>query len=154
MPLYNRIIKKLLKKNISISIAESLTGGLLIKVFTDVPGISKIFNMGIVAYSNESKNLFLKVPKTILKHKGAVSQEVSILMSKNLAKISGSDLCISTTGVAGPTGGSQKKPIGLTYITITIFNKKYTFKKKFKGRRNIIQKDTVKFCMNKLKKLI
>ena len=154
MSSYNKIIKILLERNISISIAESFTGGLLTKIFIDNPGISKIFNMGIVAYSNKSKSLILKIPINTIKKYGAVSKEVSILMSKNLSKISKSDLCISTTGIAGPTGGSRIKPIGLIYISITSLNKTHTFKKIFKGKRSLIQKKAIEFCFEKIQKLI
>ena len=149
-----KIIISLIKKNISISIAESFTGGLLSKSFTDISGVSKIFNMGLITYSNKSKNLILNVPNSIIKKHGAVSKEVSIIMSKHLSKISKSDLTISTTGIAGPLGGSKYKPIGLGYISITYLKKTYTFKKRFNGSRHKIQKDAIKFCFKEVQKLI
>lgn len=151
---YKKIINNLIANNISISIAESFTGGQISKIFTDIPDISKIFNMGLVTYSNKSKNLILKIPLSIIKKHGAVSKEVAILMSKNLSKISKSNLCISTTGIAGPSGGTIKKPVGLTYISITYSNKNYIFRKKFKGNRSKIQRDAIDFCFKKLEKLI
>ena len=154
MYLYKKIINNLITNNISVSIAESFTGGKLSKIFTDTPGISKIFNMGLITYSNKSKNTILNISLSSIKKKGAVSEEVAILMSKNLSKISKSNLCISTTGIAGPSGGTIKKPVGLAYISITYFDKNYLFKKKFKGKRSKIQKDAIDFCFNKLKKLI
>ncbi len=154
MLLYKKIIKTLLKKNISVSIAESFTGGQLIKAFTDTPGISKIFHMGLITYSNKSKNLLLNIPMLTIKKNGAVNKEIAILMSKNLSKISKSDLCISTTGIAGPSGGSKKKPVGLGYISMKFDKKTYTFKKIFKGKRSKIQKDAVEFCFNEINKLI
>ena len=87
MHTYKKIIKELIKDNISISIAESFTGGLLAKTLINIPGISKIFNMGFITYSNKSKNLILKIPMSIIKKNGAVSKEVALLMSKNLSKI-------------------------------------------------------------------
>jgi len=102
---YKKIIQTLLNKNISVSIAESFTGGQLIKAFTDIPGISKIFHMGLITYSNKSKNLLLNIPILTIKKNGAVNKEIAILMSNNLSKISKSDLCIATTGIAGPSGG-------------------------------------------------
>ena len=154
MYLYKKIIQNLITNNISVSIAESFTGGKLSKIFTDTSGISKIFNMGLITYSNKSKNTILNIPLSIIKKNGAVSEEVAILMSKNLSKISKSNLCISTTGIAGPLGGTIKKPVGLTYISITYFGKNYVFKKKFEGKRSKIQKDAIDFCFDKLKKLI
>ena len=151
---YKKIIQTLLNKNISVSIAESFTGGLLTKAFTDTPGISKIFHMGLITYSNKSKNLLLNIPILTIKKNGAVNKEIAILMSNNLSKISKSDLCISTTGIAGPSGGSKKKPVGLSYISIILYNKTYVFKKIFKGSRSKIQKDAMKFCFNEINKLI
>ena len=141
-------------KEISISVSESFTGGQLSKAFTDQSGVSKIFNMGLITYSNKSKKLILMIPLSIIKKYGAVSEEVAILMSKNLYKISKSNLCISTTGIAGPLGGSKKKPIGLGYISIIFQKKTYVYKKKFNGSRSKIQKDAVDFCFRKIKKLI
>ena len=154
MLLINKIIKKLIKNNVSVSTAESCTGGLLSSKITSIPGVSKIFNMGLITYSNKSKNIILNISLSSIKRNGAVSEEIAILMSKNLSKISKSNLCISTTGIAGPSGGTIKKPVGLAYISITYFDKNYVFKKKFKGKRSKIQKDAIDFCFNKLKKLI
>ena len=154
MPLSKIIIQKLIDKNISVSVAESCTGGKISKIFTDIPGVSKIFNMGLVTYSNQSKNSILKISNSIINKKGAVSEEVINLMIKNLFKISKSDLCIGTTGIAGPSGGSKNKPVGLVYIGIILYKKKYIFKKKFQGNRNKIQNDTISFCLNEIYKLI
>ena len=154
MSSYKKIIQILLNKNISVSIAESFTGGQLTKAFTDTPGISKIFHMGLITYSNKSKNLLLNIPILTIKKNGAVNKEIAILMSNNLSKISKSNLCIATTGIAGPSGGSKKKPVGLGYISIKLHNKIYIFKKIFKGSRSKIQKDAVNFCFNKINKLI
>ena len=154
MSSYSKTINDLIKKNISISIAESFTGGQIIKTLTDIPGISKVFNMGLVTYSNESKKLLLGISFSIINKYGAVSDEVSKLMSKNLSKISKSDLSISTTGIAGPSGATKNKPIGLIFITFTYKKKSYTFKKKLYGSRSKIQKDAVDLCFKEIKKLI
>lgn len=154
MNYFKKFIDELIINNISISVAESCTGGQLSKFFTDIPGISKIFNMGIISYSNKSKNIILKIPLKTIKSEGAVSEKIAYLMSKNLFKISKSKLCISTTGLAGPSGGSKIKPVGLVYIGITYKDKTYVYKKKFKGSRKKIQKQTVIFCINKIIKLI
>ena len=154
MPSYNTIIKNLIKKNISISIAESCTGGKLCKIFTEIAGISKILNVGLITYSNNSKSIFLKVSPKILKQYGAVSKEVANSMVNNLSKITKSKLCIATTGIAGPTGGNKKKPIGLVYIAIKYNKKKYLYKKIFSGNRKNIQNLAVKFCFNEVNKLI
>ena len=151
---YKKIIKKLIKKNISISIAESCTGGNLTKCFTDTPGVSKIFNMGLITYSNKSKNKILNISSNIINKYGAVSEKVANLMSINLRKLSKSKICISTTGIAGPTGGSKDKPIGLVFIGISYNNKNFVFKKNFKGNRMTIQKKTISFCFKEINKLI
>ena len=154
MSSYKKIINTLIDNDISISISESFTGGGLSKEFTNIPGVSKIFNMGLITYSNKSKKIMLKIPLSTIKKYGAVSKEVAILMSNNLSKISKSDLCIATTGIAGPSGGTQKKPVGLGYISIKFFKKNYIFKKNFKGSRYRIQKNAINFCFKELKKLI
>ena len=150
----NQIIKKLLNKNISISVAESCTGGQLCKFFTDNPGVSKIFNLGIVTYSNQSKKKLLNINDNILKKHGSVSKKVAYLMSYNLFKISKSDICISTTGIAGPSGKTKLKPIGLVFIGFTFNKKTYVLKKNFKGSRKKIQKDTVLSIIKEINKLI
>ncbi len=139
-----KIVKLLTKKKQTVSFAESCTGGLLASSITSISGSSKVFNMGLVTYSNNAKVKLLKVrKKTITKH-GAVSHETCRSMVKNLSKISKSNISISITGVAGPNGGTKEKPVGLVYIGLkkgskTII-KKYLFKSK---KRNSIQKATV-----------
>ena len=151
---YKIIIKKLLKRNISISIAESCTGGLLSSKFTSVAGISKIFNMGLITYSNKSKSSLLKISQNDLKKYGAVSHQTAALMVKNLQRLTKSKLCISTTGIAGPSGGTKVKPVGLIYFGIKYRNKTIILEKKFKGSRIQIQQKTVKAIFNTLEKLI
>ena len=140
----NRIIKKILKKNITVSVAESCTGGLLASKFTSTPGISKIFNMGIIVYSNKAKSSLLKIPNFKLKKYGAVSKEICNDMLLGLKKISKSNLCITTTGIAGPSGGTKEKPIGTVYIGIKYYNKKIIMKNLYSGSRKIIQNKTIK----------
>ena len=151
---YKIIIKKLLKRNISISIAESCTGGLLSSKFTSLAGISKIFNMGLITYSNKSKSSLLKISQNDLKKYGAVSHQTAALMVKNLQRLTKSKLCISTTGIAGPSGGTKVKPVGLIYFGIKYRNKTIILEKKFKGSRMQIQQKTVKAIFTTLEKLI
>ena len=151
---YKIIIKKLLKRNISISIAESCTGGLLSSKFTSVAGISKIFNMGLITYSNKSKSSLLKISQNDLKKYGSVSHQTAALMVKNLQRLTKSKLCISTTGIAGPSGGTKGKPKGLIYFGIKYRNKTIILEKKFKGSRIQIQQKTVKAIFTTLEKLI
>ena len=143
--LSNKIVKKLIKKKLKISIAESCTGGLLSSAITSVSGASKVFSVGLVAYSNQSKINLLKVSKNIIKKYGEVSEQVCLAMTKNLSKISKTDISVSITGIAGPKGGTKEKPVGLVYVGIKKGNKieikKYLFKNK---GREYIQKTTVK----------
>ena len=132
-----KIINKLIKKKISFSVAESCTGGLISHYITSVSGSSKIFDMGLITYSNKSKIKILKVHNEIINKYGAVSEQCCKSMVKNLSKISKSKISLSITGIAGPSGGTKKKPVGLVYIGIIkdkkiIINKhlfKYTNRK-------------------------
>lgn len=111
--------KLLLSKNITVSCAESCTGGLFAGALTGIPGISKVFERGIVTYSNRAKKEELGVSSETLDTFGAVSPETAKEMAEGLAAKTGSDLCISVTGVAGPDGGTEEKPVGLVYIGIS-----------------------------------
>ena len=151
-----KVIKKLIRNKITISVAESCTGGLIASEITSVPNSSNIFNLGLVTYSNQSKEKLLKIKKQNLKKYGAVSSQICKNMVKNLFKISKTDLCISTTGIAGPSGGSKLKPVGLVYVGIK-FKKNYeiymyNFNKKL--GRNKIQKKTVNIVFNLLNQMI
>ena len=111
-----KIIRLLKKKRLKVSFAESCTGGLLSSAITSVSGSSKVFTLGLVTYSNQSKNQILKVPKQIIKKHGAVSMQCCLSMLNNLSKISKSNIAVSITGIAGPSGGTKKKPVGLVYV--------------------------------------
>ena len=139
-----KIVKLLSKKNLKISLAESCTGGLLSCTITSVSGSSKVFSLGLVTYSNQSKNNILKIPKKTLIKYGAVSYESCLSMVKNLSKISKTEVSVSITGIAGPKGGSKKKPVGLVYIGIKKGNKTLVKKHLFKNKgRLYIQKTAV-----------
>ncbi len=142
--LSQKVVKFLQKKKFKVSFAESCTGGLLSSSITSISGSSKVFTLGLITYSNKAKIKNLKVAKkTIMKH-GAVSYETCLSMVKNLNRISKTNISVSITGVAGPKGGTKKKPVGLVYIGIKRANKtlikKYLFKTK---KRHLIQKSTV-----------
>ena len=138
------IVNLLSRKKLKIAIAESCTGGMLSSAITSVSGSSKVFNLGLVAYSNQSKTKVLKVPKIIIKKYGSVSAPVCLAMVKNLSKISKTNISVSITGIAGPNGGTKIKPVGLVYVGIKKGNrvevKKYLFKNK---GRSYIQKAAV-----------
>ena len=143
------LIKKLIKKKLKISFAESCTGGLLASNITSINGASKVFNLGLITYSNQAKIKVLKVNKNIIKKYGAVSHECCSAMVKNLSKISKAHINVSITGIAGPKGGTKQKPVGLVYIGIKKGNKidinKYLFKSK---KRISVQKATVKKALD------
>ena len=140
-----KLVYKLIKNKIKVACAESCTGGMLSSLITSVSGSSKIFNVGLVTYSNQAKIKFLKVPKKIIEKHGAVSMQCCLSMVTNLKKISKADICISITGIAGPKGGTKEKPVGLVYIGIKKGNKIKINKCLFKNKnRASIQKATVK----------
>ena len=143
------LIKLLTKKKLKISFAESCTGGLLASTIASVSGASKIFNLGLVTYSNKAKIKILKVNKNIIKKYGAVSHECCSAMVKNLSKISKANINVSITGIAGPKGGTNKKPVGLVYIGVKKGNKIQVNKCLFKAKnRSLIQKATVRKALN------
>tara|TARA_B100000953_G_scaffold274440_1_gene247099 strand:- start:37 stop:510 length:474 start_codon:yes stop_codon:yes gene_type:complete len=146
--LSRNIIKKLSKKKLKISFAESCTGGLLSSAITSISGSSKVFNLGLVTYSNQSKIKVLKVSKKIIRKYGTASEQVCKAMAKNVSKIGKTNMSVSVTGIAGPNGGTRKKPVGLVYVGIKKGNKisikKYLFKNK---GRSYIQKATVNKCL-------
>ena len=139
-----KIVKLLTRKGLTVSFAESCTGGLLSSSITSISGSSKVFNMGLVTYSNNAKVKLLKVPKKTINKYGAVSYETCLSMVKNLSKISKSNISISITGVAGPNGGTKEKPIGLVYIGLKKGRKTIIKKNLFNSKKRIlIQKATV-----------
>ena len=153
--LANKIVKKLIQKKLKISFVESCTGGMLSSTITSVSGSSKVFNIGFITYSNKAKISILKVPKKIIAKYGAVSKECCLSMVKNLSKISKANISVSTTGIAGPNGGTKLKPIGLVYIGIKKGNKIIIKKKRFKSTNRIsIKKATVNTSLEIINKII
>ena len=147
--------KKLIKKKLTISVAESCTGGLLAHNFTKLANSSKYFQMGLTTYSNQAKIKILKVNKNIIEKYGAVSNECCKAMVQNLSKISKSKINVSITGIAGPGGGTKNKPVGLVYIGIKKRNLIKIYQNKFKSKtRKKIQLLTVKEVIKILLNLI
>ena len=147
--------KKLIKKKLTISVAESCTGGLLAHNFTKLANSSKYFHMGLITYSNQAKIKILKVNKNIIKKYGAVSTVCCKAMVQNLSKISNSKINVSITGIAGPGGGTKEKPVGLVYIGIKKRNFIKIYENKFKSKtRKKIQILTVKEVIKNLLNLI
>jgi nicotinamide-nucleotide amidase len=137
----NILVKKLIKKKLKISFAESCTGGMLSSKITSISGSSKVFNLGLITYSNKAKVQILRVSKNVIVNYGAVSKECCFSMVKNLSKISKANISVSVTGIAGPNGGTKLKPIGLVYVGIKKNNKTIIYKYLFKNKNRIsIQK--------------
>ena len=133
--LSQKVVNILKKKRLKVSFAESCTGGLLSSTITSISGSSKVFTIGLVTYSNQSKINLLKVPKNIIRKHGAVSYETCLTMVKNLSKISKTNISVSITGIAGPKGGTKKKPVGMVFIGIKKGNKTLVKKHLFKNKK-------------------
>ena len=149
--LANKLVKKLIQKKLKIAFAESCTGGMLSSTITSISGSSKVFNLGLITYSNKTKIDVLKVSKKIISKYGAVSNECCLSMVKNLSTISKANISISITGVAGPNGGTKLKPIGLVYIGIQKGNKIIIQKNLFKNKfLNILMTTSFQYGLDKI----
>ena len=145
--------KKLIRKKLTISVAESCTGGLLAHNLTKLANSSKYFQMGLITYSNQAKIKILKINKNIIRKYGAVSNKCCSAMVQNLSKISKSKINVSITGIAGPGGGSKDKPVGLVYVgikkgkTLLIKKKQFVSKKRTNIQRLTV-KEVIKLILN------
>jgi len=149
------LVKTLTKKKLKIALAESCTGGMLASEITSISGASKVFGLGLVTYSNQAKITVLKVNKSIIQKYGAVSPQCCEAMVKNLSKISKAQINVSITGIAGPNGGTKKKPVGLVYIGVKKNNKIFITKNVFKEKsRKAIQKSTIRRTFKIIKSLV
>ena len=147
--LSQKFVNVLRKKGLKISFAESCTGGLLSSSITSISNSSKVFTIGLVTYSNQSKINTLKVPKKIIIKHGAVSYETCLSMVKNLNRISKTNISVSVTGIAGPKGGTKQKPVGLVFIGIKKGNKTLVKKHLFKNKKRLsVQRATVNKALN------
>ena len=144
--------KKLIESKKTLAIAESCTGGLLSSRITDTPGSSGYFKLGLVTYSNESKNKLLNISMKTIKKYGAVSEQVAVLMAKNVRALAGADYGIGLSGIAGPDGATDKKPVGLIYIALSTKNKTICGEFRFIGTRNLIKYKSTQASLNMLRK--
>lgn len=133
--LLNKISFQLKKQHLTVATAESCTGGLIAHTLTNISGSSDYFERGVVSYSNESKIELLDVSENLLKEHGAVSEQVAKAMAEGIRTRSNVDIGIATTGIAGPTGGTSEKPVGLAYIAFSTKENTYVKKFLFKGNR-------------------
>ena len=146
-----QIILKLIEKNITLSTAESCTGGSLGKIITSVPGASSIYGYGFITYANEAKERLIGVSSETLEKYGAVSKQTACEMAQGAKEVSGSDIAVSVTGIAGPGGGTAEKPVGLVYIAIA-HNNGVEFKKlNLKGTRDEIRAQSCDEIFNLIK---
>ena len=144
-----KLIQLCINKGLSISIAESCTGGMIVSKLISIPGASKVIDCALVTYSNKAKQVYLDVPKFELEKYGAVSKQVAELMINGLKNKNNSDIFISTTGIAGPEGGSKEKPVGTVFHSFYFKQKKIlTIKNFYKGSRYKIRLSASTFSIN------
>ncbi len=141
--LLSELFNLIQKENLTVSTAESCTGGLIAGAITSIPGISSYYEEGFVTYSNEAKKKYLGVPSHILKTHGAVSRQTAFYMVRGLIKETGADVGVSVTGIAGPGGGSEEKPVGLVYIATGAKDDITVTKNIFSGDRDAVREKTV-----------
>ena len=139
MKIYQQLINDLKEKNLTISTAESCTGGLIAKLITDVPGSSQVFIGGVVSYSNEMKNKLLRVKQETLEKFGAVSENTVFEMLEGILLTTGSDLAVAVSGIAGPTGGTEYRPVGTVYIGVALNYQRIVKKYLFQGDREEVR---------------
>lgn len=152
----NKLVKLLIEKELKIATAESCTGGLLAKTITDASGASKVFEMGLVAYANRIKEEYLGVPSETLERLGAVSQETADYMARGIVKAAKSDIGVGITGIAGPTGGTKEKPVGLVYFSIYYAKKDLLISRKLllDGSRDEVRNNTVENVVAELMNML
>ena len=142
------LVRKATERGIMIATAESCTGGLLSAAITSISGSSAIFDCGFITYSNKAKTEILGVPPSLIAEYGAVSENVAKAMAIGAKQHScGANIAISITGIAGPGGGSETKPVGLVWVAINFYDKIYTFENFFSGNREEIRAQSVCFCL-------
>ena len=142
------LVNKLIEKKLKITSAESCTGGLFASLITSISGSSACFEGSFVTYSNEIKNKIINVKKETLLNYGAVSKECVIEMAENSRKIIKSDISIAISGIAGPDGGSEDKPVGLVWICLSAENYIKAYKNIFSGDRDKIREESVNFALD------
>lgn len=144
----------MIKKNKTIAVAESCTGGLLSRLLTAHSGSSQYFILGVVSYSNTAKNTVLGINREIIAREGAVSKRVALCMAQSVKRIAGTDFGIGITGIAGPTGGSKEKPVGTVFIAVSAQGRSICRKYAFRGSRSRIQQDAASAALRALRELL
>ncbi|GIT98310.1 CinA family protein [Sulfurovum sp. TSL1] len=152
--LVEKIIRKLAKEGETISFAESCTGGRIAAAFTSISGASEVLHGSCVTYSNNIKHLWLGVSNEILEKQGAVSRECVSQMLDGIQKMASSDYAIAVSGIAGPTGGTEFKPVGTVYIGLKTPFSKEVYHCHFKGSRDAVQEESTLFAIEKLAEVL
>ncbi len=154
MSLEKAVAQSLITQNKTLAIAESCTGGLLTHRLTNISGSSKFLEAAVVAYSNVAKQKLLKVPSRMLRQYGAVSKHTAAAMARSIRKIHKTDLGIGITGIAGPTGATKTKPVGLVYIALSVRAETICLQCQFKGTRTHIKRQAATQALRLLKKCL
>lgn len=154
MDIAKEVLRLLAEKNLKITTAESCTGGLVAKLITDVPGSSAFFDMGFVTYSNEAKAKLLGVEQQTLEKHGAVSAETAGQMCRGAMKAANSHIAVCATGIAGPGGGSEEKPVGLVFVGVCGRAGTVVERCTFSGTRDEIRSQTAEYALNLARKYI
>jgi nicotinamide-nucleotide amidase len=147
-------LKNLREKNLTLAVAESCTGGLVSSYLVEIAGCSVVLRESFITYSNEAKTARLNVCPSLLKTHGAVSAQVAVAMAEGAAKTSGATVGLSVTGIAGPDGGTEEKPVGLVYIGLFMENPRKLLTESFNivGNRNIIRTRSAIFALDFLRR--
>ncbi|MCD4700500.1 MAG: CinA family protein [Candidatus Aegiribacteria sp.] len=148
--LIERIGSIMRKAGVTLSAAESCTGGMVGMLLTSVPGSSGWFVGGVTAYSNRVKTGVLNIPASLIEEEGAVSRETAVAMADGVRKLTGSDFSISVTGIAGPDGGSSEKPVGTAWMAVCSSQSVSVEMKRFTGDRNVVRKKVADYLLDKL----
>lgn len=143
-----KLIQKFTEKEIRVAVAESCTGGFICHMITNISGSSKIFDRGVISYSNQAKIDILNVSEDNIIEYGAVSKPVAYQMAENVRKLSKTDLGVGVTGIAGPTGGTEEKPVGLVYIGFSQPSKTEVFKKVYQTDRITFKEEVLEFVIS------
>jgi PncC family amidohydrolase len=138
----------LAQRNLTLSTAESCTGGMIGSLLTDVPGISAHYLGGVVSYANEAKSSLLGVPAALIAEHGAVSEPVARAMAEGVREVLGADLGLAVTGVAGPTGGTAEKPVGLVHFALATPGETLAFTRVMPGDRSFVRGFSANLALN------
>jgi len=152
--LQKTVVQLLCEKGLTVTTAESCTGGLVAKKLTEVPGASECFHCGFVTYSNEKKEQLLDVPHEILAKHGAVSEETALCMSKGARAAAGADIGIGITGIAGPGGGSKEKPVGLVYLSLCAEGVHKVWRLSLSGNRDVVRERASLYALDAIRRCV